>query len=55
MGQGFVRVHFQTKFLFTDEGKCFAFLGEIKQVFIAEMLDFVKAILMAALCIFNIA
>ena len=52
MGQGFVRVDFQTKFLFTDEGKL---LWRIKQVFIAEMLDFVKAILIAAHCIFNIA
>ena len=34
---------------------CSAFLGEIKQVFIAEMLDFVKAILIAAHYIFNIA
>ena len=32
-----------------------AFLGEIKQVFIAEILNFVKEILIAAHYIFNIA
>ena len=35
---------------------CSAFLGEIKQVFIAEIiLDFMKAILIATHYIFNIA
>ena len=46
MGQGFVRVHFEAKILLTDVN-CSAFSGEIKQVFIAEILDFMKAFLIA--------